>query len=204
MHSFIFVSLGFVLSSVISGFPTLHQSSNDDDLLDLFSSSPRVNTDSIGLNSLTDIDDPLDNIFSNSAHADPSDDDPLLSSDPIAVKWDGLSSSDLISSEPESQPNLFNDNLGPIAFSSSSDTSSLSQLPINQDTSYDPLSSSSSLLEGDTLISPVLGAIAQAPAGPPSCSSLKSQKSDVVFQSLCCETPCIDIQSWRSKCRYCM
>lgn len=205
MHSLIFVSLGFVIFSVISAFPTLHQSSNDDDFSDLFSSSSRVEIDGISLNSLNNLNDPLENLFSNSAYADPSDDDLLLSSDPNAAKWDGLSSSNLISPEPELQSNLFEDNLGPIASSSSSsDTPSLYQSPINQDTSYDPLSSSSSLLDGNTLISPGLGAIAQAPVGAPSCSSLKARKSNIAFQSLCCETPCIDVQSWRKDCRHCM
>lgn len=200
MRSLVFGFSGFVLLSVITAFPTLHQSFNDDDLLDLFSSSPQANSDTIGFDPLNILNDSSENLFSDTAYVN-TNDDPLSSSDSIAAKWDGLSSYD--GPEPESQPNLFDENSGLIAFNSpSSDSSLLSHFPVNQDISYD-LSSSSSLIDGGTLVSPVVGAIAQAPAGPPSCSSLKSRKN-IVFQSLCCESPCIDIQSWRSNCRSCM
>ena len=212
MHSFIFLLLGF-LSSVITAFPTL-QTSNDhvDDFLDFtpsFSQEVQVPSDSdvIAFNPVNNLNDASENLFSNSAYADSSNDDPLSSSGTVAVNWDGLSSAGSLSPSPGPQSeseNLFDENSGSIALSSSSDTLSLSQFPINQDISYDDTSSSSSLLDDGNLISTVVDTTTtQTLAGSPSCSSLKVRNSNVVFQSLCCESPCMDIQSWRSNCRSC-
>lgn len=216
MHSFIFFLLGF-LSSVITAFPTLQLSNDhDDDFLDFFPSFPQQvqvpsDSDVIAFNPSNNLNDASENLFSDSAYADNGDGDPFSSSDPVAIKWDGLSSAVSLSpsagSESQSE-NLFDEDSGSIAFSStsSSDTLPLSQFPINQDISYDDTSSSSSspsLLDDGTLISAAVDTTTHAQAGSSLCSGLKVRNSNVLFQSLCCESPCMDIQSWRSDCRSC-
>lgn len=203
MRFLIFFPLACFLPSVVTASPILQASSNDNVFLDLFPSLQQVNSDTISFNP-SNLDDASENLFSNAnldlsnvVDVDPNDDDPL-SSDSFPNLGSGLSSSGSLGLETESQLqsqlNLFEENAGPIAFST--DTSLLPPFSINQDSSFNNDPS----LDGTTLISSV---VRTAQAGPPACSSLSSRNSNVAFQPLCCESPCMDIQSWRRSCRSC-
>lgn len=174
---FLFCLLG-LLSSVVTASPMLDAS--NDGFVDLLPSSQKVNSDTIDFNPLN-LNDASENIFSN-AGTDNSYD--FLSSDPITYS-DGLSSE---VPNLEAQPDLF-ENAGAIAFSDSS----LLNVPINQDSPND------ASLDGN-----LVSSLVTVQGRPPACSSLDRGSSKVEFKSLCCQSPCIDDQSWRKTCDYCI
>lgn len=188
MHLLLYPFVFF--SSVVTATPIL-QASNDD-FADWFPSFQAVNSDIINPSNLNDASE---NIFSN---LDANVGDETLSSDSIG-DWHGMSSDtltdtfadtlgDTLSVEPQSD---FSDDSGSIAFS---DSPSLSQFSPNQDSSYDRS------IDG-ALISKLIKVQATS---PPACSSLIGPNSDIEFKSLCCESPCMDDQSWRRSCRSCI
>lgn len=179
---FLFFGLLGMLSSIVVASPVLGVS--DGDFLDLAPSFQQLNSDVIGFDSsdLDDVsDDVSDDIFS---HPDINLDFEFLSSGPIAY-FDELSSDPL---PLESQPTLF-ENLGPIAYPDNL----LSNVANYEDGSFD------TSFDG-TLVSSVV----TAALGPPSCLSLNRGPSKVAFQSLCCEPPCVEDQSWRRICDHCI